>query len=218
MNPSQAMNTPPIADNSAPAKRPGAPRNKKFSEHLKTWITKLSDDQRTLRDAFTSLMSVGNAQDEVPLIVRLAENPKYNFSGLGFFKGRVTLEQHDFIHILLGRGLTLMDEAFVIGFTMGSTDRCSTHEANLFSFVNQILYPKPYRFTPEGTQVFKDAVALGYVSDCTPLDTVDFTPMLDWPLRRIREAIHLEVDLLQSYYRIEARRYPACRASQRLLT
>ena len=211
------MNIHTTLDNSAPAQRPGRTHDSKFSEHLKTWINKLHEDERTLRDAFTSLMSVGNSQDEVPLIVRLAENPRFNFSGLGFFKGRVTLEQHDYIHILLGRGLTLMDEAFVIGFTMGSTDRCSTHEANLFTFINQILYPKPYRFTPEGTQVFKDAVALGYVSDCTPLETVDFHPMLDWPLKKIREAIHLEVDLLESYYRIEAKRYPKCVASQRLL-
>ena len=211
------MHTYPTVDNSAPAERPGASRDKKFSEHLKTWITKLDDDGVTLRSAYASLMSVGNTQDEVPLIVRLAENPAYNFSGLGFFKGRVTLEQHDFIHIILGRGLTLMDESFVIGFTMGSTDRCSTHEANIFAFINQVLYPKPYRFTAEGTQVFKDAVSLGYVSDCTPLDTVDFHPMFDWPLRKIREAIHLEVDLLQAYYRIEARRYPHCTASQRLL-
>jgi hypothetical protein len=212
------MNPTPTVDNSAPAERPGAPATKKFSEHLKTWITKLADDERTLRDAFDSLMSVGNSQDQVPLIVRLAENPEYHFSGLGFFKGRVTLEQHDYIHIILGRGLTLMDEAFVLGFTMGSTDRVSTQEANLFNWINQILYPKPYRFTPEGTQVFKDAVALAYVSDCTPLETVDFQPMLDWPLRRIREAINLEVDLLEAYYRIEAKRYPNCRASQRLLT
>ena len=125
------MNPTPAVDNSAPAERPGAPRDKKFSEHLKTWICKLADDQRTLRHAFDSLMSVGNSQDEVPLIVRLAENPEYHFSGLGFFKGRVTLEQHDDIHIILGRGLTLMDEAFVLGFTMGSTDRVTTHEANL---------------------------------------------------------------------------------------
>jgi len=211
------MNPHPTVDNSAPAERPGAPRDKKFSEHLKTWICKLDDDQRTLRDAYESLISIGNSQDEVPLIVRLAENPEYHFSGLGFFKGRVTLEQHDYIHIVLGRGLTLMDEAFVLGFTMGSTDRVSTQEANLFNWINQILYPKPYRFTPEGTQVFKDAVALAYVSDCTPLETVDFHPMLDWSLRKVREAIHLETDLLQSYYRIEARRYPDCRASQRLI-
>jgi hypothetical protein len=211
------MNSEPTVDNSAPAERPGAPRDKKFSEHLKTWITKLSDDARTMRDAYESLISIGNSQDEVPLIVRLAENPDYHFSGLGFFKGRVTLEQHDYIHIILGRGLTLMDEAFVLGFTMGSTDRVSTQEANLFNWINQILYPKPYRFTPEGTQVFKDAVALAYVSDCTPLETVDFKPMLDWPLRKVREAINLETDLLQSYYRIEAKRYPGIRASQRLL-
>lgn len=211
------MNSESTVDNSAPAERPGAPRDKKFSEHLKTWITKLGDDARTMRDAYTSLISIGNSSDEVPLIVRLAENPDYHFSGLGFFKGRVTLEQHDYIHIILGRGLTLMDEAFVLGFTMGSTDRVSTQEANLFNWINQILYPKPYRFTPEGTQVFKDAVALAYVSDCTPLETVDFQPMLDWPLRKIREAINLETDLLRAYYRIEARRYPDCRASQRLL-
>jgi hypothetical protein len=211
------MNPESTVDNSAPAERPGAPPDKKFSEHLKTWITKLSDDQRAMREAYTSLISIGNSQDEVPLIVRLAENPDYHFSGLGFFKGRVTLEQHDYIHIILGRGLTLMDEAFVLGFTMGSTDRVSTHEANLFNWINQILYPKPYRFTPEGTQVFKDAVALAYVSDCTPLETVDFKPMLDWPLRKIREAINLEIDLLRAYYRIEARRYPNVRASQRLL-
>ncbi len=212
------MNPTSTVDNSAPAERPGAPRDKKFSEHLKTWICKLADDQRSMRDAFDSLTSIGNLQDEVPLIVRLAENPEYHFSGLGFFKGRVTLEQHDYIHIILGRGLTLMDEAFVLGFTMGSTDRVSTHEANIFNWINRILYPKPYRFTPEGTQVFKDAVALAYVSDCTPLETVDFRSMLDWPLHKIREAINLETDLLQAYYRIEAKRYPGTRASQRLLT
>ena len=60
-------------------------------------------------------------------------------------------------------------------------------------------------------------MALGYISDCTPLDTVDFHPMLDWPLRKVREAIRLETDMLQAYYRIEARRYPGCKASQRLL-
>lgn len=207
----------PTLDNSTAAPRPGVPEGSKYSVHLKTWITKLSDDARTLRDAYESLMTIGNSQAEVPLIVRLAENPDFHFSGLGFFKGRVTLQQHDFVHIILGRGLTLMDEAFVIGFTMGSTDRVSTQEANLFSWINHILYPKPYRFTPDGTQVFKDAVALAYVSDCTPLETVDFTPMLDWPLRQVREEIGLETDLLRAYYGIEKRRYPKIAASQRLL-
>ena len=201
---------------SDPAERPGTP-GKKFSEFLKTWITKLSDDEKTLRQAYESLMSIGNSQDEVPLIVRFTENPEFHFGGLGFFKGRVTLEQHDYIHILLGRGLTLMDEAFVLGFTMGSTDRCSSHEQTLFGFINKVLYPKPYRFKEDGMKVFKDAAALAYVSDCLPLEEVDFKPLLDLPLREVREAVGLEVDLLRAYYRIEAKRYPECEASRRLV-
>lgn len=201
-----------------PAERPGTPDDKKFSEFLKTWITKLDDDEKTMRQAYDSLMMIGNSQDEVPLIVKLTENPKFHFGGLGFFKGRVTLEQHDYIHILLGRGLTLMDEAFVIGFTMGSTDRVSTHEQNLFELINKTLYPKPYRFKEDGMKVFRDAVALAYVSDCLPLEEVDFRPFLDLPLREIRKAVGLEVELLQAYYRIEAKRYPSCEASQRLLS
>lgn len=204
-------------EGSDPAERPGVPQEKKFSEFLKTWIVKLHDEDKTMREAYDSLMTVGNSQDEVPLIVQLTENPKFHFGGLGFFKGRVTLKQHDYIHILLGRGLTLIDEAFVIGFTMGSTDRVSTREQNLFSFINKVLYPKPYRFCEDGMKVFRDAIALAYVSDCLPLEEVDFEPMLDLPLREIREKLGLEVDLLRAYYAIEAKRYPECRASQRLL-
>ncbi len=206
-----------VKDSSDPAERPGTPDGKKFSDFLKTWITKLADDEKTLRQAYESLMSIGNSQDEVPLIVKLTENPKFHFGGLGFFKGRVTLQQHDYIHILLGRGLTLMDEAFVIGFTMGSTDRVSSSEQNLFGMINQLLYPKAYRFKEDGMKVFHDAVALAYVSDCLPLEEVDFEALLDLALRDVRKAVGLEVDLLQAYYRIEARRYPDCEASQRLL-
>jgi hypothetical protein len=206
-----------MTNSSDPADRPGLQDGKKFSDFLKTWITKLDDDEKTLREAYDSLMSIGNSQDEVPLIVKLTENPKFHFGGFGFFKGRVTLEQHDYIHIILGRGLTLMDEAFVLGFTMGSTDRVSTQEQTLFGFINKVLYPKPYRFKEGGMKVFKDAVALAYVSDCLPLEEVDFEPLLDLPLRKVREAVGLEVDLLQAYYRIEAKRYPECEASQRLV-
>ncbi len=199
------------------AERPGVEDTKKFSNFLKTWIVKLSDDEKTLREAYESLMSIGNSQDEVPLIVKLTENPKFHFGGFGFFKGRVTLEQHDYIHILLGRGLTLIDEAFVLGFTMGSTDRVSTREQSLFGFINKVLYPRPYRFREGGMKVFRDAVALAYVSDCLPLEEVDFEPLLDFPLRKVRQEVGLEVDLLEAYYRIEANRYPDSEPSQRLV-
>ena len=186
-------------------------------EGLANFFVPLSEGKTTLRQAYDRLMAVGNPPADVPLIVRLAENPEFHFLGFGFFKGRVTLRQHDFIHIILGRGLMLMDEAFVIGFTMGSSNRVSTQEEGLFSYIASTLYPKQYRFTMDGTQVFKDAVHMGYISDCTPLEGVDFEPMLDMPLDEVRKSIHLEADFLQAYYRIEARRYPKCAASQRLI-
>ena len=57
-------------------------------------------------------------QEDVPLIIKLVENPKYFTSKL--FTGAVDLFTHDCIHVLLGRGLLPKDEAFVIGYTMGS--------------------------------------------------------------------------------------------------
>lgn len=191
---------------------------KKFNRTgLANFHISLRETELTLRQAYGKLLAVGNPPGDVPLIVRLAENPEYHFGGFGFFKGRVTLEQHDYAHIVLGRGLVLMDEAFVIGFTMGSSNRVSTQEKELFSFIASRFYPKPYRFTQAGLQVFKDATHLGYISDCQPIETVDFEPLLDLPLGEVRQAIGLEVDLLEAYYRIEARRYPRVRASRRLV-
>lgn len=188
-----------------------------YSPRLPQWLVPLREGQRTLAEAYASLQAIGNTAKEVPLMVQMAENPRFAFRGLGYFKGRVSLLQHDYIHIVLGRGATPIDEAFVLGFTMGSTDQVSTPEAHLFGFISSVLYPPPYRFNPREVQVFKDAVALGYISDCRPLDQVDFRPMLDWALCRVRAAIGLESDLLEAYYRIEAHRYPDSAASRRLV-
>jgi hypothetical protein len=177
----------------------------------------LSADGVTLRAAYASLETVGIRQGDVPLIVQLVENPRYDLPGVEIFSGATNLCRHDYLHILLGRGLLSKDEAFVLGFTMGSSNRVGNVEEQLFTLIARYLYPKNYRFDDEDVAVYKDAVRLGYVSDCQPLAEVDLEPMLDWTIRRIREAIGLEADLLAAYYRIEARRYPDSVESQRLV-
>lgn len=195
------------------------PEPKKFNKQgLANFLIPLSETETTLRQAYDRLMDVGNPPTDVPLIIRICENPKYHYGGFGFFKGRISLEQHDYAHIILGRGLTLMDEAFVIGFTMGSSDKVTTTEERLFAFLASRVYPKPYRFSADGTRVFRDAVHLGYVSACEPVEQIDFTPLLDLPLAETRRRIGLEPDLLQAYYEVEARRFPHSSASQRLVT
>lgn len=171
----------------------------------------------TLREGLDSLARLAAAPQEIPLLVRLVENPRYKIPGITLFHGAVELKQHDCIHLLLGRGLLSKDEAFVIGFTMGSTDAVSTVEETLFCKITKHLYPRIYKFDDEDIQIFRDAVKLGAISCCEPLDSADFRPWLDRPLRETREALGIESELIEAYYKVEKRRFSNAKASQRLI-
>ena len=198
------MPKPPSSSSSSPIKWTG-------------WHIPFSRDEITLREAHADLSKLGARQEDIPLMVQLVENPRFDIPGFDLFHGAVDLKTHDYIHILLGRGLLAEDEAFVIGFTMGSTNKVTTLEENLYALASRHLYPKVYQFNDEAIRIFKDATKLGYISDCEPLNQVHYDQYLDWKLRDIRQAIALESDLLLAYYGIEKRRYPKSEASQRLL-
>ncbi len=181
------------------------------------WHIPLVPGELTLRQGLDSLRAIGARPQEIPLIVRLLENPKYHLPGVTLFHGAVDLDMHDRIHILLGRGLLTADEAFTIGFTMGSTKRVQCLEAWLFGVLARFVYPAPYQFNDAAVGIFSDAVRLGGISGCQPLNRVDYGPYLDLPLHEIRWQVGLEEDLLLAYYRIEKKRHPRSRASRRLL-
>ena len=181
------------------------------------WHIPLSHGDLTLREALDSLSAVGARQQEIPLVVRLLENPKYKLPGVTLFHGAADLKVHDRIHILLGRGLLMEDEAFTIGFTMGSTKRVRRSEEWLFGQLARRIYPHPYRFNDDAVRIYYDAVRLGGISGCRPLNRIDYDRYIDTPLREIRSQAGLETDLLTACYRIEMERYPGSTASQRLL-
>jgi len=181
------------------------------------WHVPLSQGDLTLRAGLASLTAVGARQQEIPLMVRLLENPKYSLPGMTLFHGAVDLAAHDRIHLLLGRGLLAADEAFTIGFTMGSTKHVSRTEEWLFGWLASHLYPPPYTFDATAVRIFNDAVRLGGISGCRPLNRIDLDRQLDRSLAEIREQAGLETDLLGACYRIEKQRYPDSVASQRLL-
>jgi hypothetical protein len=181
------------------------------------WHIPLADDARTLGDAYDSLRAVGLRQDQVPFIVQLVENPRFDLPGLDLFPGATDLETHDYIHVLLGRGLLPMDEAFVLGFTMGSTNRMAQKEEALYTFFAKYLYPKSYRFGEDEIAVFRDAVRLAYVSDCLSLAKVDYRLFRSKPIGQVRQELGIETPLLSAYFEIERRRYPGSAASTRLL-
>lgn len=184
---------------------------------VRSWHIPLSAGNTLIADAKQSLSALGAAEQEIPLIIQLVENPKFDFPGVDIFNGATYLDDHDYIHILLGRGLMPLDEAFVIGFTMGSTNKVSSTEERLFTFIAKHLYPRPYRFNNEAVQVFKDAVRLGFVSRCKRLDKVNYRDLQQLSVGEARKAIGLEEDLLRAYYRIEQSSFPHIAESQRLL-
>lgn len=171
----------------------------------------------TLRQGLEYLATLAARAEEIPLLVRLIENPRYKIPGITLFHGSVDLRQHDCIHLLLGRGLLSKDEAFVIGFTMGSTGEVSTVEETLFSKIARHLYPRIYRFDADDEEIFRDAVKLGAISHCEPLDRADFRPLLDMPLAEARARLGIEPELIEAFYRIEKKRFPEAKASQRLI-
>ena len=178
------------------------------------WHIKLNDDTFTLQQSLNQMEEFKLHQDEVPFAIQLVENPKYD---IGLFAGNVDLFTHDCIHIVLGRGLLLKDEAFVIGYTMGSTKRMSRLRRNMFMFCSKYLYPKEYKFGEEERFIFNLGIAAGSKSG-EDLSKVDFSWLLDHKIKDIRELLGVKYCLLESCYSLEEKLYPASCESQRLLT
>jgi len=152
-------------------------------------------------------------QEDVPLIIKLAENPKYKTSKL--FTGAVDLFTHDCIHVLLGRGLLPKDEAFVIGYTMGSGKKMARWRRNLFMFVSKHFYPEGYKFGEEERFIFNLAVLAG--SQCSiDLSRVDFKKLLDLRISEIRRDLRISYEIIKHCYGLEKKCFSSTE-SRRLL-
>lgn len=187
----------------------------------KTFHIPLADHEITLREAYEKMKAVSNSQIDVPKEIQYVENPEYDNTLLRYFlnpfPGRVDLRYHDFIHLILGRGMLKKDEAFIIGFTMGSTNRMFTWRIRLYSWIAKYVYEKPWNFDNSDIRVFWDAAKAGWISDCVPLCYVEFNKYLDMKLVDIRKSLGIEEAFLKGIYEIHKARYPDDLSSQRLL-
>jgi len=178
------------------------------------WHIPITNGSITLSEAVTSMDPFKLLPHEVPLIIQLVENPKYD---VGIFPGCVDLFTHDCIHALLGRGCLVKDEAFVIGFTMGSVGRVSYFKRKLFLLATEYLYPAGYEFFDDDAGIYEDAVKIALIMNVCDLSKVDFNEYLDWPVADVRDKFDINVDLLKSYYKMEKKRFPQCRECSRLV-
>lgn len=183
----------------------------------KDWHIPLARADITLQVALDSLSESRVEQQTEPLMLKLAADSNLNASGLGIFHRTLDLHQHDCIHILLGRGLLEIDEVFTTGFSMGSVMKVKDTEQSVYAFVAKHIYPNVYKFTDQELALFKDAIRLAYISNCSALDRFNFSEWLEHPIGTIRDAVGIEEELFRAYYAVEQRKYPQSYASQRLL-
>jgi hypothetical protein len=177
------------------------------------WHHPLSKGSCHLSTVIKSMEEFKLTQEDVPLIIKLTENPEYISSKL--FTGAVDLFTHDCIHVILGRGLLVKDEAFVIGYTMGSAKRMSRWRRNLFLWICKHLYPEGYKFTEEERYIFYSGVMAG--SRCsTDLTQVKFKELTGMRIDHIRKLLGIDKDTLKCYYCLEKSLFTDAE-SQRLL-
>ena len=182
------------------------------AELAANWHHPLSKGSNNLKTVLDGMKEFKLAQEDVPLIIKLTENPKYFTSKL--FTGAVDLFSHDCIHVLLGRGLLPKDEAFVIGYTMGSGKKMSRWRRNLFLWICKYLYPEGYKFTEEERYIFYSGVMAG--SRCsTDLSKVQFDKLQNMKVDYIRKLLGIDKELLKCYYCTEKRLFDG-KESQRL--
>ena len=178
----------------------------------KDWTPGLNNGHMTLREVWETLP--GASPDEITWHVRVFENPASPIA----FTGAIELNPHDCIHILLGRGLLNQDEAFVIGYTMGTNKDIPNWKIWAFKKIAQYFYPKPYKFSRRDAIAFKLGVGRGI--DCE-VKNIQELPLfsdryLDRKISDIRKELGISVPELRAWYRKEQRLIPDTKASLRL--
>lgn len=189
----------------------------KFSD----WHIPLASRDITLQATLADLQRVraGLSASELKEYEETVLTSKFaslNLPELANFK-KIENGSRDCMHIMLGRGFMRMDDIFVSGLTLGSIRKVIDTEQGLNALVVRHLVPDVCDFDENETMVFRDAIRLAYISNCSPLDQFDYMEWLDHPLAVMRDAIGIEPELLNAYYELEKRRNPENPASQRLL-
>jgi hypothetical protein len=181
-----------------------------FDPTYQDWAPGLENGDLTLRDVRASLP--GNMPAEISPIVKLFENPCSPLA----LRGAVSLERHDCIHILLGRGLTNQDEAFVIGFTMGTAKTLTLLEVALFRFLARFVYPAGYRLTREEARAFDLGVEAGRAMGVRRLYSFPLEQHMSESVGALRRRLGVDLARLREFYRRERDAIPGTLASARL--
>jgi hypothetical protein len=176
------------------------------------WYPGLDNDSATLGELLDTLPKV--PATAIPWLVRFFENPESWFR----FRGAIDLADHDVLHVLLGRGLQDQDEAFVLGFAMGTAKKISRFQYHVFKWVMVSLYPEPYRIPSFLLPAFDVGVRCGIQTGRKNLYQEPLHKLKHMTLRDARNHCGIDVAILRQGFREEQEKIPFTIASLRLPT
>ncbi|WP_370228449.1 hypothetical protein [Cognatishimia sp.] len=179
------------------------------------WSPGLDTDDMTIAEVLAT-MPAAEAED-VPEIIRKYENPESPDA----LPGAISLARHDCIHVLLGRGLHVQDEAFVIGATMGAASEITGEIVELFIKISTTEYPKHWRFEEDHIPSFR--LGVGFAMDNLRAADLHLIPLEEphWQGMTVREArrkLGIVKEELRAYFRKAEILVPGTRSTRRLDT
>lgn len=137
-------------------------------------------DQLTLAQALQNLQ--GDIPSDIPYLVWLLENPASPLN----MPGSIDLCGHDCIHLLLKKGFSSDDEAYIIGFTMGNNIDTSWIHLLILKIAAYFLYPSKYKFNYSQLKTFDRAVKHGQITLLKNLNKINWIDWLHKPIEDIR--------------------------------
>lgn len=177
------------------------------------WSPGLDTDHLTIKEVLATMPR--SDPDDVPEIVRKYENPE----SPDCLPGSISLDRHDCLHALLGRGLHVQDEAFIIGATMGAASDITKAVVDKFIQISTTEYPEAWRFEEDHIASYK--LGIGFAEDAlrnkdlhlTPFES---TPLFDTTIGEVRASLGLNKEEMRAYFRAEEILVPGSRATRRL--
>ncbi len=152
----------------------------------KTWTPGLDNDGRTLGDAYEAIPQrtspLGGCQD--------MKASRKNDHALPLF-------DLECLHLLLGRGFSLQDEAFVLGYWMGASHNILQLQGAICHLVSRIAYSSRETFGVEEFRSFHMGFEFGQEVSRGKLQSLNFKTLFDTTLGELRERLGIDKERLR---------------------
>ena len=148
-----------------------------------------ADIEKSKVEDIYSVLKKDDAAD-IPFWVWLLENPQSPLP----MPGKISLYNHDYLHILLGRDQAPEDEAFIVGFTMGNDPQTKWYHIFILKIFSYLIYPKLYKLNRQQMKVFDLGFAYGKKLSLQEIHKINFADYKHYALSALRNLFGIRYD------------------------